>query len=117
MGQITCSVADACKATGLGRTKIYALISEGCLESTTIGRRRLVDVASLQRLLRPRWSIAALLIGGATWATRGTSGWIYRLVSRKIRGNSVFYRGSELPPAPPKPAVLADGERLTGCVP
>ena len=53
-GRITCSVAEACKATGLGRTKIYALISEGCLESTTVGRRRLVDVGSLRKLLRPR---------------------------------------------------------------
>jgi excisionase family DNA binding protein len=52
--RITCSVAEACKATGLGRTKIYSLISEGCLESTTVGRWRLVNVGSLRKLLRPR---------------------------------------------------------------
>lgn len=52
-GRLTCSVAEACKASGLGRTKIYTLIAEGCLESTTVGRRRLILVASLQRLLMP----------------------------------------------------------------
>lgn len=53
-GRLTCSVAEACEATGLGRTKIYALISEGCLGSTTIGRRRLIDVTSLRQLFKPR---------------------------------------------------------------
>ena len=54
VGRLTCSVAEACKATGLGRTKIYALIAEGCLRSTTIGRRRLIDVVSLRKILEPR---------------------------------------------------------------
>jgi excisionase family DNA binding protein len=53
-GRLTCSVAEACEATGLGRTKIYALIAEGCLESTTVGRRRLIDVASLRQIIEPR---------------------------------------------------------------
>ena len=51
--RVTCTVAEACEATGLGRTKLYALLSEGCLESTTIGRRRLIDVRSLKQLLKP----------------------------------------------------------------
>ncbi|MDR5728498.1 MAG: helix-turn-helix domain-containing protein [Terriglobia bacterium] len=51
--RLTCSVAEACEATGLGRTKIYALIAEGCLKSTTVGRRRLIQVTSLQRLVIP----------------------------------------------------------------
>lgn len=53
-GRLTCSVAEACQATGLGRTKIYALIAERCLDSTTVGRRRLIDVNSLRQILRPR---------------------------------------------------------------
>ena len=53
-GRIICGVAEACKATGLGLTKIYSLIFEGCLESTTVGPRRLADVGSLRKLLRPR---------------------------------------------------------------
>jgi|GEM_PF-1076612 hypothetical protein len=51
--RVTCTIADACGATGLGRTKLYELIGEGALHTTTIGRRRLVLVSSLLRLLRP----------------------------------------------------------------
>jgi excisionase family DNA binding protein len=51
--RVTCTIADACEATGLGRTKLYELIGEGALHTTTIGRRRLVLVSSLLRLLRP----------------------------------------------------------------
>jgi excisionase family DNA binding protein len=51
--RVTCTVAEACEATGLGRTKLYALLAEGCLESTTVGRRRLIDVRSLKQLLKP----------------------------------------------------------------
>ena len=49
--RLTCTVAEACKATGLGRTKMYALMAEGCLSSTTVGRRRLIFVESLSKLL------------------------------------------------------------------
>ncbi|MFI5023725.1 MAG: excisionase [Alphaproteobacteria bacterium] len=44
-------MAEACEATGLGRTKFYELIGEGLVSTTTIGRRRLVLVRSLQTLL------------------------------------------------------------------
>ena len=46
-----CTVAEACEATSLGRTKLYELIGEGLLDTTTIGRRRLVLVRSLRALL------------------------------------------------------------------
>lgn len=49
--RLTCTIAEACEATGLGRTKIYGLISEGRIETVTIGRRRLVLVGSLLKLL------------------------------------------------------------------
>ncbi|HXP95303.1 MAG TPA: helix-turn-helix domain-containing protein [Telmatospirillum sp.] len=49
--RLTCTIADACRATGLGRTKLYELIGEGHLATTTIGRRRLVLVRSLRTLL------------------------------------------------------------------
>ncbi len=49
--RLTCTIADACRATGLGRTKLYELIGEGHLDTTTIGRRRLVLVRSLRTLL------------------------------------------------------------------
>lgn len=50
--RLTCTIAEACEATGLGRTKLYELIGEGCLGTTTIGRRRLVLVRSLLTLLK-----------------------------------------------------------------
>jgi excisionase family DNA binding protein len=51
--RLACTVAEACEATGLGRTKLYELIGEGQLDTTTIGRRRLVMVRSLVTLLAP----------------------------------------------------------------
>jgi hypothetical protein len=49
----TCTVSEACSAAGFGRTKLYELIDGGAVESILIGRRRLVRVASLLRLLAP----------------------------------------------------------------
>jgi len=45
--RLTSTVAEACEATGLGRTKIYELIGDGRATTTTVGRRRLVIVQSL----------------------------------------------------------------------
>jgi len=47
----TCTVAEACSAAGLGKTKFYELMRMGKVDSTTLGRRRLVRVPSLLRLL------------------------------------------------------------------
>ena len=52
MQRPTCTIAEACDAVGLGRTKLYELISGGEIDSITIGRRRLVRVASLLKLLK-----------------------------------------------------------------
>ena len=49
--RLACTVNEACKAIGLGRTKLYELISEGRVETTMIGRRRLVLVRSLLTLV------------------------------------------------------------------
>ncbi|MHC2317539.1 excisionase family DNA binding protein [Bradyrhizobium diazoefficiens] len=49
--RISCTIDEACVATGLGRTKLYELIGSGQLITTTIGRRRLVIVRSLLALL------------------------------------------------------------------
>jgi excisionase family DNA binding protein len=49
--RLTCTIAEACEATGLGRTKVYELIGEGSIETTRVGRRRLVFVRSLRTLL------------------------------------------------------------------
>lgn len=52
----TCTIAEACAATGLGRSKLYELIGEGQIDTTTVGRRRLVRVPSLLRLVEGRAS-------------------------------------------------------------
>ncbi len=51
MDIITTSVNDAAKALGLGRTSIYALIRDGRLETAKVGRRTLIKVASIRRLV------------------------------------------------------------------
>lgn len=50
MEAILISIPDAAKALGLGRSKIYELITEGRLETVTIGRRRLVRTESVRAL-------------------------------------------------------------------
>jgi len=52
--RLACTVAEACEATGLGRTKLYELMGEGKLDTTTVGRRRLVMVHALLTLLGTR---------------------------------------------------------------
>lgn len=49
--RLTCTIAQACEATGLGRTKIYELIGSGRVTTTTVGRRRLIVVQSLLALV------------------------------------------------------------------
>jgi excisionase family DNA binding protein len=49
--RLTCTISEACEVTGLGRTKLYELMGTGQLATTTVGRRRLVLVSSLQALL------------------------------------------------------------------
>ena len=45
------SVADACKVSSIGKTRLYALISEGRLEVRKIGKRTLIPAASLRALI------------------------------------------------------------------
>jgi len=49
--RLSCTIDEACKVTSLGRTKVYELIGDGRLATTTIGRRRLVIVRGLLSLL------------------------------------------------------------------
>lgn len=55
--KLTCTINEACEMTGLGRTKLYELIGDGHLVTTTVGRRRLVVVRSLLSLLEPKTSV------------------------------------------------------------
>lgn len=44
-------VSDATHLTGIGKTKLFELIADGTLETTSIGRRRLILYRSLQQLI------------------------------------------------------------------
>ena len=45
------SISEVVKITGLGRTTVHKLIKDGRLQTTTVGRRRLVLASSLRKLL------------------------------------------------------------------
>ncbi|SDC38530.1 DNA binding domain-containing protein, excisionase family [Bradyrhizobium brasilense] len=47
----SCTVREACAATGLSRTTIYEAIAARALVSKTVGRRRLINVPSLLSLV------------------------------------------------------------------
>lgn len=49
--RLSCTINEALEASGLGRTKIYAEIAEGRIESVKVGRRRLIKVPSLLKRL------------------------------------------------------------------
>lgn len=51
MDPVLCSIADAARILGIGKTKTYELIGEEQLECITIGTRRLVKVSSINRLV------------------------------------------------------------------
>ena len=49
--RVTCTVKEARIASDLGTTTLYKYMGSGALESVTVGRRRLIKVASLLKLL------------------------------------------------------------------
>lgn len=51
MEAITVSVADAARSLGIGRTKTFELIRTGDLAVVRIGRRTLVKIESIRRLV------------------------------------------------------------------
>jgi excisionase family DNA binding protein len=44
-------VEDTCRALGIGRTMLYALVAAGKIRSITIGKRRLFRKADLEAFL------------------------------------------------------------------
>ena len=51
MEPLALSINDTAKTLGLGRTSIYAMIADGRLEAFRLGRRRLVRMESIKRLV------------------------------------------------------------------
>lgn len=52
MDPVTVTIEGAVEATGLGRTTLYTLISEGKLATVKVGRRTLVRTDSIRALLQ-----------------------------------------------------------------
>jgi len=48
---ITVRIKDACRMTGIGRSKLYLLIAEGKIDTIKIGSMTLIPVASIEALL------------------------------------------------------------------
>jgi excisionase family DNA binding protein len=51
MEPLAISIKNAAEALGLGRTSIYAMIADGRLEAFKVGRRTLVRMESIRRLV------------------------------------------------------------------
>jgi excisionase family DNA binding protein len=51
--RLSCTISQACSATGLSRSTIYEEIAAGRIKSTTVRRRRLVIVSSLKTFISP----------------------------------------------------------------
>lgn len=56
---ISVTVKTACRITGLGPTTIYELIAADAVRSTKVKGRRLLDYASLKKLIRTDEQVAA----------------------------------------------------------
>ena len=48
---VTITILDALRLSGLGRTKLYELLTKGEIQSVRVGTRRLIVFASLKALL------------------------------------------------------------------
>jgi excisionase family DNA binding protein len=48
---LTLSVADACRALGIGRTNLYRLIGEQKIEARSLGGRTVIPAESLRAFL------------------------------------------------------------------
>jgi excisionase family DNA binding protein len=59
--RVCCSIPEAARLLGIGRTSLYALIRDGHLEARKIGRRTVVLMTSIDRLvasLPAAWSMS-----------------------------------------------------------
>ena len=51
LGPITVRIKDACRMTGIGRSKLYELIDTGEIETFKVGTMTLIPVESIRRFL------------------------------------------------------------------
>ncbi len=57
--RVGCTVSEGRTVSGLGNTMLYELIGDGTLESIKVGRRRIILVRSLLRLIEGDKAFAA----------------------------------------------------------
>jgi hypothetical protein len=57
--RLSCTIPEACAATGLGRTKLYEEIGAGRVRTRKFGTRTLIVVESLVALIDPGSSNSA----------------------------------------------------------
>jgi hypothetical protein len=91
--QITAPIGPFCRDNGVGRTKVYELISEGEIESVTIGKKRYVILQSYVDFLHRQAQSAAALASPNPRA-----------------GSRVVAQPSARPPEP----TVVDGRRRRG---
>jgi excisionase family DNA binding protein len=51
---VTVRIRDACRLTGIGRSKLYELIAEGEIEVIKVGAITLIPMESLQKFIGHR---------------------------------------------------------------
>jgi excisionase family DNA binding protein len=51
---LTVRIREACRLTGIGRSKLYELIADGEIEIIKVGTITLIPVAGLERFLQQR---------------------------------------------------------------
>lgn len=51
MKPLALSVLEAARSLGIGRTTMYELLNDGAISSVKIGRRTLVPITELEKLL------------------------------------------------------------------
>ena len=56
---LAATIPEACRLSGLGRSTIYELVKAGRLKSSTIGKRRLILLASLREVLETGASLTS----------------------------------------------------------
>jgi excisionase family DNA binding protein len=49
---IVLDITSTCRALSLGRTRVYELVNEGKLTASKIGRRTMIHMASIDRLVK-----------------------------------------------------------------
>ena len=57
--RLALSINEAARALSVSRTRLYELVGAGEIKSFTIGRRRLIQVAELQRFIADRAGVDA----------------------------------------------------------